>query len=355
MPVPLKALVLACAAVLSGAAGAAGAARIGLAAPLDGPLAALGEQMRDGAALAVAQAGAELVAANDQCSAEGGAAAAQRFVEAQVDAVAGFLCTEAIEAALPILAEAGIAVVTPGARADALTDHRHKTGWLVWRAGPRADGEASAIADILPRLWRRELFAIVDDGTVYGRDLSETFRLAAETAGLKPVFVDTFRPQSDNQIGLAARLRRAGATHVFVGGDREDAAQIARDAAGLDHALTVAGGEALRAAGETPLSPGTLMIGLPEWADTADPGVLAQFAQAGVEPEGYALPAYAAAEIALEAVRRARAGSTSVPDALSGGTFETAIGPLAFDAKGDLTRNPFRLLRHDGARFVPAE
>ena len=352
MPVSLKALVFACAAALAGAAHAE-EVRIGLAAPLDGPLALLGHQMRDGASQAAG--GAELVVADDGCSAEGGAAAAQQFVARQVEIVVGFLCTEAIEAALPILTEAGIATITSGARANALTDRRRKTGWLVWRAAPRADAEASAVADILSRRWRSELFAIVDDGTIYGRDLSETLRLAAETAGLQPVFVDTYRPQSENQIGLVGRLRRAGATHVFVGGEHDDVAIIARDAAGLDYDLTVAGGEALKAAGEAPLAPGTLMVGLPEWADTADPDALARFAQAGIEPEGYVLPTYAATEIALEAIRRAEAASAPLADVLSDEAYETVIGSIAFDDKGDLAANPFRLLRHDGARFVPAE
>ncbi len=72
-------------------------------------------------------------------------------------------------------------------------------------------------------------------------------RAAAEQAGLKPVFVDTFRPQLDNQIGLVGRLRKAGATHVFAGGDRDDIAIMARDAAELGVPLVIAGGETLRA------------------------------------------------------------------------------------------------------------
>ena len=349
-----KALALAGMLALAGAVHADGA-RIGLAAPLDGPMALLGRQMRDGAVLAARAAGAELIGADDGCTAEGGAAAARELVRRQVKVVVGFLCTEAIEAALPILTESGIPAITSGARADRLTDRRDRTGWLVWRLAPRSDSEAAAIADILVRRWRDELFAIVDDGAIYGRDLSETLRLAAEMAGLQPVFVDTFRPQSENQVALVGRLRRAGATHVFVGGDRDDVAVIARDAAGLDHELTIAGGEALRAEGEAPLAPGTLMIGLPEWADTADREVLERFAAARIVPEGYALPTHAAVEIALRALAMAAAQGAPLADILSSETFDTAIGSVSFDGKGDLAKNPFRLLRHDGERFVPAE
>jgi len=57
-------------------------------------------------------------------------------------------------------------------------------------------------------------------------------------------------------------------------------------------------------------------------------------------------------EIAIEAARKA--GGGSLADALAPGEFATAIGPVAFDEKGDLTRNPYALFRYDGARFVAA-
>lgn len=352
---PFKVLALVACALAGTDSAAADDWRIGLAAPLEGSMALLGRQMRDGAELAAQSAGAELVAADDRCSAEGGAAAARQFAALNVDIVVGFLCTEAIEAALPVLAEAGIPVVTPGVRADWLTDRRDRTGWPVWRMAPRADAEATAVSELLVRRWRNELFAIVDDGTIYGRDLSETLRLAVEMAGLQPVFVDTYRPEAENQIGLVGRLRRAGATHVFVGGDREDIAVIARDAAALDVPLTVAGGEAMRSTGAVPLTAGSLMVGLPEWADAADAGTLARFSDAGIVPEGYVVPAYAAMQVALRALEEARAAGAPLADILAAGTFDTLAGSISFDEKGDLAENPFRLLRYDGERFMPVE
>jgi len=326
---------------------------LGIAAPLGGPSSVLGAQIAAGAKAAALKAGIEIAVADDACTAEGGRKAAEELVAAKVTIVVGFLCTEAIEAALPLFKEAGIAVVTPGVRTDSLTDRRHKTGWPVFRLGPRADSEQSAVAAILTELWRDRLFAIVDDGTIYGRELAESFRLASEQAGLKPVFVDTYRPQLDNQIGLAGRLRKAGATHVFVGGDFEDIAIIARDAAGLDSGLVIAGGETLRAApGEVPLSEGVLMIGLPEWAGAADPAIVSALKTGGTEPDGYVLPAYAAAEVAIAAARAVTTAGRTVADALASDTFATAIGPVKFDDKGDLTQNPFRIFRYDGNGFV---
>jgi branched-chain amino acid transport system substrate-binding protein len=347
-------LFLACAVTLAGI-GHAAAERIGLAAPLEGPLALLGQQMRDGAEIAARLGGQQLIVENDACDVAGGERAARAFIDAEVSIAVGFLCSEALEAALPLLRDAGIPVVTSGVRNNGITDRRTREGWLVWRAASRADAELAAVADIFVARWRDELFAIVDDGTIYGRELAESLRLAVELAGLKPVFLDTFRPQSDNQVGLVARLRRAGATHVFVGGDRDDVAIIARDAAGLDYEPTIAGGDALRAAGDIPLAPGTLMIGMPEWAEMLDEEAVERFTEAGVVPEGYVVPSYVSVEIAAQAMATADAENRPTADVISAGSFETLIGTLSFDDKGDLSENLFQLLRYDGERFLPVE
>lgn len=331
---------------------------VGLAAPLSGSFAMLGEQMRQGAQAATDAFSSNpvtLEVADTACTAEGGAAAARKLIAAEVRIVTGFLCTEAIEAAMPILNEAGIPVITPGVRTDSLTDRRQKTGWEVFRLAPRADAEGAAAASILTERWRDEFFAIIDDGTIYARDLAEGFRLAAEQASLKPVYVDTFRPQLENQVSLAGRLRKAGATHVFAGGDRDDIAILARDAAELGMDLTVAGGETLRSArGEVDLAPGTLMISLPEWQDVADAGVVQALREAEVEPEGYVLPSYAAIEIAATVMSRAAEGDDAAK-VLQNGTFTTVIGPIAFDEKGDLMQNPYRLFRYNGDEFVAVD
>lgn len=326
---------------------------VGLAAPLTDSFALLGQQMRDGARLAAQAGGAQIVEADTQCSTEGGEAAARALIEQNVPVVVGFLCTDAIEAALPLFAEAGIPVITPGVRTATLTDQRERTGWPVFRTAPRADAERDAVADILLPRWREDFFAIVDDGTIYGRELAENLRATAELQELKPVFVDTFRPQLDNQIGLAGRLKRSGATHVFVGGDRSDIAILSRDAGSMDYDLVIAGGEALRAEESAiPLAEGTLMVGLPRWADIATDSAGKALEEAGIISDGYVLPAFAATELAIAALRT---GSGPVADALESGTFQTALGPYSFDRKGDLEQPLYRLFRFDGQTFQEVE
>lgn len=352
----MRAAIVVCAGLL---AGSAAAQTIGIVAPLTEALAPLGEQIRTGAAVAAAERGlaqSRLVVADDACTAEGAVRAAADLVAEGVSVVVGFVCTEALEAAMPLFTEAGVPVITPAVRTDSLTDNRHRTGWPVFRMAPRADQEHEAVAELLVPRWRNALFAIVDDGTIYGRELVESFRLAAETDGLRVVFADTFRPQMDNQVGLVGRLVRSGATHVLAGGDRPDIAVIARDAAERGYEVELAGGETLRAAdGDVPLPEGVLMVGLPEPAETAGEAALQAFARRGIVPEGYMLPAFAALEVAVQAMVAAEVQSGDMLDILRAGSFATALGPVRFDEKGDMQGNPYRLFRYDGSRFVPVQ
>ena len=319
---------------------AVGETRVGLMAPLTGPFALLGQQMEAGAEAAAKQTDVTLITADDRCEANGGASAARRLLDEGVTIVVGGLCSEAMEAALPVLTEAGVPMISAGVRADRFTDKRSKEGWLFWRVAPRDDAERTAVSQLLVPLWRNDLFAIVDDGTIYGREIAETFRLAAEVNGLKPVFVDTFRPQSENQVALVSRLVRSGAGKVFVGGDRDDIAIIARDAAAAGSELVIAGGELLRAASANQLQAGVLMVAVPEAPEIG---------------EGYAVSAFAAVEIAAAASKHSSQRSGDLTETLENGTFETALGLVKFDDKGDLSINPYRLHRFDGEKFVLVE
>ncbi|MEX0347303.1 MAG: branched-chain amino acid ABC transporter substrate-binding protein [Rhizobiaceae bacterium] len=350
----VAALLLAISALLfSPAVSFADGPVVGIVTPLSGPNSRLGEQLGIGAEKAFERSGMQTILSDDACSAEGGEKTARQLASAGVSLVIGYLCTASVEHALPILSEAGIPVITPGVRTDSITDRRSRTGWLVYRLAPRADAERKAIADIFIEQWADKFFAIVDDGTIYGRELAESFRLSVEQEGLKPVFTDTYRPQFDNQIGLAGRLKNAGATHVFVGGNRDDVAILARDAGVIEYPLVIAAGETLRAArGEVDLAPGTLMIGLPEASDIATTSVLQSFQSDGVVPEGYVLGGYLAGEIAVKALQIKQQSQRSLTEILSGELFETSAGKIRFNESGDRTDNPYRLFRYDGENFV---
>ncbi|KQT86268.1 branched-chain amino acid ABC transporter substrate-binding protein [Aurantimonas sp. Leaf443] len=336
-------------------------AAIGIAAPLEGAQALLGRQIADGVRAAAARLGPDavprLVEADTACTAEGGRAAAERFVAEKVEIVVGFLCSEEIEAALPILQAAGIPTLNVGVRANRLTDERARTGHLVWRVAPRSDAEASALARTIVARWTDQPFGLVEDGSIEARTLVDTVRRLLSEQGLQPSILETFRPAEEKQFGLVRRLQRSGVTRFLVVGERPDVATIARDAASNGLALEIVGGEKLFDEGDPalPLPAGTIAVGpknrfpelrpagTPEDPDAAEPG-----------PYGYYGPAFAATEIALQTIGQARDLDRPLPEILSGATFRTVLGPIRFDAKGDSTLDLYRAFRWEDERFTEA-
>ncbi|KQT57446.1 MULTISPECIES: branched-chain amino acid ABC transporter substrate-binding protein [unclassified Aureimonas] len=347
----LAALLLA--GMLPGLPAARAAERvIAVAAPMSGPSARLGQQMLAGGRQAVSgRQDLRLVEADTACTAEGGRAAASRFVAEKAAVVTGFLCTQALEAALPILTAAQIPVITSGVRALRFTDRRARTGALLFRIAPRADAPAEAMARAITERWRDVPFALVDDGTVEGRGLADAIRIRLEATGLKPALIDTFRPADDRQFGPVRRVAASGVSRLLIAGDRPDVAIIARDAAASGLSLEIMGGETLLdEAGGVPLPAGTLAVA-PLWRFSAAPGEADP--EAPETREGYFGPSLAATEIAVEALAEAERSGKPLADVLGTTRFSTSLGPVRFDAKGDSSLDLFRVHRFDGTDFVP--
>ncbi|MBC2773295.1 ABC transporter substrate-binding protein [Rhizobium sp. AQ_MP] len=337
-------------------AGPSAAAELKLAvvAPKTGPYAILGDQVRRGAALAADKLSIAIVEIDENCSEGSGKAVADAVTAAGARAAIGFLCSESLKEALPGLAEASVPAFTLSVRWKGVMEDAIKEGWPLYRLAPNGDQEAARLSEIILRDWAGEPVALLEDGTIRGRELTEAIRISLEEKGLKPAFIDTFRPGQEQQLTLVRRLKTAGITHAFVGGDRNDVSIIARDAKAEALSLTLLGGEAMRAADEpVPLEDGVLAVGLvetPEGPSAA--AITADFAAASIAPEGYVLPAHAGVTILADAWGISTAMGTPMSDALVGTTFETAIGPIGFGDDHELTENPYRLLEWRDDRFV---
>ncbi|WP_416355493.1 ABC transporter substrate-binding protein [Aureimonas phyllosphaerae] len=320
---------------------------IGIAAPLSGPNEILGRQIEAGAKRAAEENGGTTVSVDTFCSADGGREAANALIAARAAAAVGFLCTVALEAALPKLSAAAIPVLDVGVRAARIQRQRQQHGALVWRLAPAAGAEARALAGFVRERWSDTAFGIVEDGSPQSRDLADKVRQALEADGLRAAVTETYRPAEEKQFPVARRLQQSGVTRVLFLGARSDTAVILRDAAEIGSTLEAAGGESLiDAGGGVALPAGVVALASGfdvDWAPSETPP----------EDEGYARIARVGAEIAIQAGTRARAESRSVIDLLNDETFITTAGLVRFDGEGAADVAPFRAYRWDGQRFVP--
>jgi len=321
--------------------------RLGIIAPEEGAFEPLGRQVLQ--ALSVfgeinETAFADMVLAPEGCEEGAGAEAAVSMVEAGVDMVIGFFCPETIVEAAPILAASNIAAMTIAVRSEIVMEEPRERGWPFFRIAPQANDEIEVIVDTIMRRWSGEAFALIEDGTIYGRETVEAVRLALEELGVQPIFVDNFRPAQEKQFGLVRRLRRADATHVFVGGDRSDVAIIASNAREIGFDMQWMGGSPLLAAdGDTPLPDGVMaIIASAESQEPRALDVAQAFEARGFASGGYALAAYAAIEIAATAIQLSERDEEPVSIVLERETFHTVLGPIRFDDDHERTGNQYR-------------
>ena len=345
-------LTLLLSASLSSTALAAGP-KIAVVAPSDGNLAILGNQVRTGAELA-ARDKAKIVEIPESCAEGSGPALASEIEKSGATIAIGFLCTESLQGALSILAKADIPAITLSIRSEVLMQDALKKKWPFFRMAPSTGAERNAVAESIFTHWKDKPFALLDDGTILSREMTDSVRQMLEQKGMSAAFVDNFRPAQEVQTQLMRRLKKANVTHVFAASDRNDMSVLARDAKAAGANLTFLGGDALKGMNQpVPLEAGVYAVTLPEPASLATAKTAVDLMRnEKKEPEGYVLPAYSAVEVALSADEIAANTSTPLADVLVDTPFATAVGEIRFDKNHELATNPYRLLVWDGASFV---
>lgn len=324
---------------------------VGIAVPLTGAYAWVGENMRRGAFKAIEHLNerggvlgepVESVLADDFCDPEQAPAAARKLLEEDVPVVVGHPCSGAAIPASTIYDQAGIVLISPGATNPELTERGLTTSF---RVVGRDDMQGAVAGDYLVEASGEQRVAIVHDGQVYGRGVAEEVRSRLRQRGARESLIETVTSGQTDFGGLVERLDKAEIDVVFFSGYMAEAGLLIRQARARlpDLQFVVPDGvqgDDFPLIGGTAIE-GVLMTSFPDpRLNPAAAQVVADFRAEGFEPSGGGgtLQAYAAVEAWVEAVERA--GSTdgkAVAAALRGGTFETVLGRIGFDHKGDVT------------------
>ena len=337
---------------------------IATAAPMTGQRAWSGEQTRRGAELAVDDLNAaggvlgqrlELVVGDDAADAGQAAAVARKLVSDGVVFVAGHRLSDASIAGAPVYAGAEVIQISPSSTNPKLTEMGYKT---VFRVCGRDDQQGIVAGDYLAQNWGDKSIAIVHDGSTYGRDLAAQTRAHINARGVKEVLFEAYDAGQRDYSALVSRLQKAGVDVLYVGGYSPESALMIRQARDEDYALQLVSGDALHnsdfwviaeEAGE-----GAVFTFVADPRDQpAAKDVVERFRASGYEPEGYTLHTYAAVQVWAQAVEKAQSlESEKVVRALQANSFDTVLGPLRFDAKGDLVEHDFVWYRWKDGKYV---
>lgn len=336
---------------LPGAAGALADIRIAVVGPMSGQFSLLGEQMRLGAAHAVAAINARggirgetvvLETGDDRCEPEDAKAVANQMVGRSVVAVIGHLCSGPSIEASQIYSNAAVIQISPASASPAFTDNRPDPTGGTYRLYAREDDQPKIAGRFLAERFESGRVAFIHDNTTYGKALADNAMTAFEEAGGRAVYNQGFEAGQADYSGIVGQLELQNVDAVFIGGYPADAGRVVRQMRRIGMGAAVMGGDALLtteyrdAAGRAANGTFVTYPASPNAGPGAEP-LVRQLQAQGIAPEAFTLYAYAAVQVWEQAVRQV--GTTAygaVARALNENRFETVIGEVAFDAKGDM-------------------
>jgi branched-chain amino acid transport system substrate-binding protein len=350
-----------------GARAAAAEILIGVAGPMTGTLAWYGEQFERGAALALADIDAaggvlgeqvQLITADDFCDPEQAVAAAKKLVSDGVILVVGHFCSGASIPASEIYEAAGVLMISPASSNPMLTELGRAN---VFRVIHRDDEAGIVAGDYLADHWPDKKIAILHDDTVFGKGSADLTREQLNRRGLTEAVYQAYVPGKTNYGAEIAELEAADIAAAFIGGYHAEIALMARAAHDRGYPLqlmtvtSLASEEFGLIAGSG--AEGVLFLDVADVRGRAEAApVVERFRASGFEPEGFTLSAYGIVQAWAQAAEKA--GSLepqAMIAALRQHRFDTVLGPIDFDQKGDLAvQNLVWYVWRDG-EYVPLE
>jgi len=331
----------------SGPAGAE--VKLGIAGPMTGPNAALGEQLKVGAGQAIEDINAaggilgqkiSSVEGDDAGDPRQGVSVANRFAAEGINFVVGHINSGVSIPASDVYLENGIISITPSSTAPELTD---RGLWNVFRTCGRDDQQGAVAGDYILKNFAGKNLAIVHDKTPFGQGVATEVQKAVNKGGLKEVVFEGINVGDKDYSALITRLSQANVDVVYFGGLFTEAGLIIRQMhdQGLKAVLFagdgIASSEFASIAG--PGAEGTLMtFAADPRKDPANKQIVDRFLAKGFDPEAYTLYSYAAVQILAQAAQAAGTldGQHLAKIIHSGKEFDTVVGKISYDAKGDM-------------------
>jgi branched-chain amino acid transport system substrate-binding protein len=339
--------------------------QLGWAGPVTGGSAAVGIQNQNGVKQAVEDINANGGILGQQITVQyeddGGdpkqaVSVANRLAASGAKFVIGHQNSGASIPASDVYAENGILQITPASTNPKFTERQL---WNTFRTCGRDDQQGTVAGNYLLKAFKGKNVFIVHDKTPYGQGLAEEVKKSINGSGLNEVGFEGITVGDKDYSALVSKIKEAKADAVYFGGVYTEGGLILRQMreAGMDTPMI--GGDALFSTEFASIAggkgDGTLITFGPDARkNPAAADAIKHFAAKNIDPEGYTLYGYAAVQVVAAGIK---AAGTADPEAVaeklhSGMSIDTVIGPLSYNAKGDITRLDFVFYEQKNGRFV---
>jgi len=223
----------------------------------------------------------------------------------------------------------------------------------VARVCGRDDQQGLVAADYIAKNFKGKNVAILDDKTTYGKGLADETKKALNKAGIKEKLSESYNKGDKDFNAIVSRLKLEKIDLVYVGGYHQEAGLILRQMRDQGLKSILMSGDALNdkefASIAGPAAEGTLFTFGPDpRLKTTAKAIVDKFKAKNIDPEGYTLYTYAAMQVWAQAVKKVGATDPKkVMAAIKAGEWDTVLGKLGFDAKGDIKQIDYVVYKWD--------
>ncbi len=330
---------------------------IAVAGPMTGGESAFGRQMKNGAEQVVADINAAggvlgkklaLQVGDDACDPKQARSVAEKFASAKIPFVAGHYCSSSSIPASEAYADGNVLQITPASTNPLFTERKL---WNVARVCGRDDQQGIVAADYIAKNYKGKNVAILNDKTTYGKGLADETKKSLNKAGFTEKMFESYNKGDKDFNAIVSRLKLEKIDLVYVGGYHQESGLLVRQMRDQGLKTVLMAGDALAdkefASITGPAGEGTLFTFGPDPRNkpTAK-AIVEHFKAKNIDPEGYTLYTYAAMQVWSKAA--AKAGTTDpkkVMETIKAGAWDTVLGKMEFDAKGDIKAARLRRLQ----------
>jgi branched-chain amino acid transport system substrate-binding protein len=332
---------------------------IAVAGPMTGGESAFGRQMQNGAEMFIADFNAAggvlgkklaLEVGDDACDPKQARSVAEKFAGEKIPFVAGHFCSSSSIPASEAYADGNVLQITPASTNPLFTERKL---WNVARVCGRDDQQGLVAAGYIAKNFKGKNIAILDDKTTYGKGLADETKKALNKAGITEKLNESYNKGDKDFNAIVSRLKLNNIDLVYVGGYHQEAGLILRQMRDQGLKSILMSGDALNdkefASIAGPAAEGTLFTFGPDpRLKTTAKAIVDKFKAKNIDPEGYTLYTYAAMQVWTQAVKKV--GSTDpkkVMAAIKASEWDTVLGKLGFDAKGDIKQIDYVVYKWD--------
>ena len=332
---------------------------VAVAGPMTGGESAFGRQMKNGAEMAVADINAAgglngkklaLSVEDDACDPKQARSIAEKIAGAKIPFVAGHYCSSSSIPASEAYADGNVLQITPASTNPKFTDSGL---WNVARVCGRDDQQGLVAAQYIAKNYKGKNIAILNDKTTYGKGLADETKKALNKAGVTEKMYESYNKGDKDFNAIVSRLKRDNIDLVYVGGYHQESGLILRQMRDQGLKTVLMAGDALAdkeyASITGPAGEGTLFTFGPDPRNKPTAKKIVEaFKAKNIDPEGYTLYTYAAMQVWSQAAKKA--GTTDakkVMAAIKAGKWDTVIGPIEYDSKGDIKQLDYVVYKWD--------